>query len=236
MKTNFAKIVFNKEFHTYNLDGRQLTPVTSVVKQVKKPFDSDYWSKKKAAERGITPEQILQEWDASAQASRELGTRVHEHIERVIRDGLGDPFLALNDKTPEMLAFELLWPTLESIVQSHRLEWVIGDEEMGIAGTTDAVFFSHQTELHHIWDWKTGKRFDISNRWANLLEPFEDLPECELNVYSLQTSIYRLILERNTDLEMGDSYIVHLSRTGEYKVYKALDLRSRVEEWLKQTT
>lgn len=105
---------------------------------------------------------------------------------------------------------------------------------MGIAGTVDALLLSNDGHrLSHVWDWKTGKEFKTENRFQNLLPPFEDLPDSDLSAYSLQLSLYRLIIERNTSLEVGDCYIAHLDPVGGYHIHKALDLRERVESWLR---
>jgi len=132
-----------------------------------------------------------------------------------------------------MNAFGALWASLKNKVVVSKVEWIVGDDELGIAGTVDTVFCG-DTGIH-IWDWKTGKEFKINNPWGkNLLPPFNDLPECELSIYSLQVSIYKLIIERNTDLVLNTSYLVHLSEGG-YQIYPALDLTERVKQWLQQS-
>jgi hypothetical protein len=47
------------------------------------------------------------------------------------------------------------------------------------------------------------------------------LHESEFNVYSLQTTVYKRIIERNTNLRLGDSYVVWLNENNDnYKVIK----------------
>ncbi len=235
MTTNFSEIEFNKEWHTYTLDGHKLASVTSLVNKLKAPFDRDYWSQRKARERGVSPEVILKEWDDKAQASRERGTKVHAYIEQVLRGNspADDPFLALNQRLPEMDAFDRLWGQIGLSAQAVQVEWIIGDAALGVAGTTDALLWSNQTKHLHLWDWKTGSKFNLDNRFQSLSQPFDDLDECEFNLYSLQLSVYRLILERNTDLDLSDnSYLVHLAGDGTHQVHKALDLRERSAAWL----
>lgn len=237
MPTNFANIQFNKASHGYTLNGRRLTSVTKIISQLKPPFDADYWSQKKADERGVTKEVILQEWDAKRQASIERGDRVHDYIQKVLLGLMTtpvDPFLALNTDLPEMRAFDTFWGHLAAKIKVRNTEFVIGDEELGLAGTTDALFYSLVTEYHHVWDWKTGEKFKIGNRFGSLLPPFDDLDDCEWIIYSLQTSLYRLIIERNTHIVTGDSYILHLDPQGTFTVHQALDLRERLLGWLKQ--
>jgi hypothetical protein len=242
VKTDFSQIQFNEEEHRYFLDGKELTSVTAKIKEFQTPFDRDRIAQRTAEKQGRTVAEILAEWEAKGEKGRKLGKIVHAHIEETLsRNGNKqagqlalDPFLSLNLKLPEIEAFDNLWrqtvPTV-SWCQEH-VEWIIGDAELGIAGTVDTVLFSHQTKKYHIWDWKTGK-FDLNNKWQNLLEPFDYLDASKFNIYSLQVSLYRLIIERNTGLELGDSYLVHLSHpTMGYEVHRAIDLRERLLAWL----
>lgn len=235
MKTDFELIKFDPEYHTYHLAGRRLANVSSLISRLKKPFDAEYWAAKKAQERGVTADVIRREWDESKRASLEKGTRLHKHIELALKgEKQADPFLKLNGRIPEMDAFDQMWADLEPMVHVRAAEWVIGDAELGIAGTADAVLFNRGLSTFHVWDWKTGKKFETGNRFQRLLPPFDDLDECELTTYSLQASLYRLILERNTDLVMSDGYVVYFSPEGRYMVHRALDLRERLLAWLEE--
>ncbi len=179
------------------------------------------------------------EWEDKKVAGLQRGELVHAYIERVLRSqelpaAPQDPFLAGNEVLlPEMEAFDAWWANHRSHVILLATEWIIGDRELGIAGTLDSLVYSSRTRRHHILDWKTNSRFGTSSRWQKLLEPFADLDDCELSCYSLQLSLYRLILERTLpELTLGDSYLIHLSRDGRPTAHRALDLRHRALEWL----
>lgn len=233
MTNTFQRIEFNKTYHTYSLDGQNLTSVTRIINKLKPPFDAKYWSERKAKERDVSPAVIRQEWDQKREASKQKGEQVHLHIEKILtgQAETDDPFLNLNVSLPEMQAFNDLWYTMRDGVTVEQVEWVIGDKELGVAGTLDTLLFSDMTQQYHVWDWKTSSNFKLRNRFQTLKTPFDDLGDCELNVYSLQSSLYRLILRRNTELDIGDSYIVHLSSSGQYTVHKALDLGQRLSAW-----
>lgn len=242
MATDFEQIEFNERFHTYTLNGKQLKSVTKVCDQFKEPFDREGISRRKAEETGVSQAEILAEWDAKGAAGREKGQRVHEHIRSVLTGvGVGptdDPFLAMNETLPEYEAFDRFWSAAFGVIGDlFRCEWVIGDEKLGVGGTVDAVFYSKVSGEYHIFDWKTNARFSVTSPWRKWLKPpFADLAECDLNYYSLQVSLYALILRRNALLplgEMGPSYIVHL-REGDFRVHRALDLSEQWEEWLEE--
>lgn len=234
MNNIFSQISFDKATHTYSLNGQQLTPVSKVIGKLKSPFDSDYWAQRKANERGVSKEVILKEWDDNRKASMEMGTRVHEYIERVLlgkEPPKDDPMLGWN-KLREMLAFDKFWAWAKTQFKPVFVEWVVGDPAMGIAGTCDVLFQNINTGRHFLCDWKTGKKFNTTNRFQNLLDPFTHLQDCELNYYSLQSSLYRMIIEGNAGFELEDGYIVHLSPDGQSFVHKAVDLREELKTWL----
>lgn len=234
MTTDFTKIIFNPQYHTYTLDGQKLTSVTKVVGQLKPPFDADTIATKQAAKLGTTKEAVLAEWDAKRQAGLERGNRVHEHIRSTLL-GLTvqpDRFLDMNTKPVECLAFDRFWEQIKSTVDVKWVETVIGDYNLGIAGTVDAVLVDKQTGACRLWDWKTGDKFRLDNRFQTLNPPFADCDDCELVNYSLQASLYRLIIERNTSLEFSATYILHLSPSNGFNVYNAIDYRQRLVEWL----
>lgn len=239
-QTNFAEIIFNSRFHTYRYGGKRLQAVTKVCGRFKKPFERDYWAQRKADERGVNVADILAEWEVSGAAGREKGKRVHDYIRQVLSPEQAvkdDPFLALNEWPIEAEIFRQLWrQRLSTYAEPLWCEWVVGDAALGIAGTIDAVFRHRDTKEHHIFDWKTNRKFTTGNPWKSrskkLLPPFDDLEECDLNFYSLQVSLYKLILRRNTDLPLdtaglGHSYIVHLEADG-YQIHQALDLSDRL--------
>ena len=110
-----------------------------------------------------------------------------------------------------------------------RAEVVVGDEEWGVTGMIDQLFLNEKSGNIEIWDWKTNKAMKKHNKWQQFKKPISNLDVCELNTYSLQLSFYRLIVERNTNLNLGDSYIVWFNENNEtYKVIKCYDFRDDI--------
>lgn len=235
----FSDIQFNDANHTYLHSGRRMNNVTDLVDKLQKPFDSLYWAARKAPELGITPEQVLAKWDEKRIKSQETGIAVHRYIQTVLTGqaaSTDDPFLALNKRYyPHQYHFDQLWKELQPQNDVIRVEWVIGDPGLNLAGTADCLLFNQETESYHLFDWKTNEKFSLDNRSQKLLHPFADLDDCKFNVYSLQTSLYRLIIEQAAGVTLGDSYLVHLTGGG-YQIYRALDLRDRCELWLPTIT
>lgn len=78
-------ITFNPIAHTYVDEyGKPYTPVTAVCQSYSKPFDEEYWARKKAIERGVSKAQVKQEWTDNRNAAAAKGTRTHNYLEEAV--------------------------------------------------------------------------------------------------------------------------------------------------------
>ena len=64
--------VFEEEAHTYHYEKTKYDSVTSYIKRFKVPFDREYWSKKKANERGVDVSVVLDEWQGKADGANDV--------------------------------------------------------------------------------------------------------------------------------------------------------------------
>jgi ATP-dependent exoDNAse (exonuclease V) beta subunit len=108
-------------------------------------------------------------------------------------------------------------------------EQIIGDAEYKLAGTVDCLFF-HPQEGYILTDWKTGKIEEWNTQ--KFYSPFEKIPCDDLYKYSFQLSLYKIIIERNTDIKISKMHIVHLGGD-DYKVITAIDYSNDLGPFLK---
>lgn len=233
------EISFDAASHTYAHipTGRALLSVTTALRMIKPPFDREGISLRMAAKTGRSQEEILAEWEANSISAMNKGQAVHAYAEDVLSE-LNTPVEEAGNRTIlEMAAFKRAWGEMQNDLKAEVManEMTVGCPELGVAGRVDRVArltFGDKPTLH-IFDWKTGKRFNSTNNFGErLLPPFHDLDNCELQIYSLQTSIYRLLIER-TFGKLGDAFLVHLANDGSYRFIRARDHRARCEQWLK---
>jgi ATP-dependent exoDNAse (exonuclease V) beta subunit len=244
----FNHIKFHDKEHKYYLNGKKMSSVTQLIGKFKQPFDSDYWSEKKANERGILKEDILKEWKYKADFATQKGSAVHAFAENYLFNKVF-PF-------PEQEMVEVLGSVenmfdcraaVKSITQLFkkfyedsyeklvpvRAELVVGDDELGLCGMVDQLFWNEKSGELEIWDWKTNKEIKETNKWQQFKDPLNHLDVCELNTYSLQLSLYKHIIERNTNLKLGNSYIVWLNENNDtYKVFKCHNFEKEVKSIL----
>ena len=245
----FNRVKYFDGPHEYYIDGVKVSlSATKLISNAKKPFEKDYWAKKKADERGITKAEIIAEWDYKAKVSTEKGTAFHNYVENYLANRVfpypeakilsvpefkgTDPVKDKFDRLTKL--FDVFYSDIRGKLVPIKSEFVIGDKELNIAGMIDQIFFNRKEGKLQIWDWKTNKEISTGNRWEHFLAPVSHLEVCELNSYSLQLSIYKYLIEKHTGLEFGDSYLAWFNEENDkYKIIKTHDFRAEAMRLLK---
>ena len=214
-----SRLLFDPESHTYYIEGRPLKSVTTLVEECFPPFDGLYWAHRKAPQEGLTPEELMAKWEAEACRARDLGTTMHDKIERYY---LGEDS---GDDTDAYRLFRCF--AAVNRLYPFRTEWRIYLEEYGIAGTLD---FLERTPdgTYNIYDWKRSRK--LINRFGMVeatspfrktgLHPISHLPDCSYYHYALQVSVYRYILEQKYGINVNKMRlgVFHPSYSGYYIV------------------
>ena len=78
----FKHISYDDDEHKYMSGDKRLTSVTQLIGKFKPPFDTEYWSKRKAKERGITQEAMKNEWNEIKNKGLQIGNTIHDYIEK----------------------------------------------------------------------------------------------------------------------------------------------------------
>ena len=184
---------------------------------------------------------IENEWTEASVKSTRLGNKVHKWIEdfwtNMEADLPEDPdVLSRVEKFLEIYEskFKNLLP-LKSELKIFSKKW-------RLAGTIDQPFLMWDSKKNKaiilIGDWKTNKEFKDDNhpkgRYKKLLRPFNTLFENHHNEYSIQISIYRIILEDVLGIETESGFLVHIGPDGPAKIFPAKDLRQTLRLYLDQ--
>lgn len=190
---------FDEASHTYSVNGKVYKSVTTLVGEYFEQFDADYWAVRKAPSLGMTPQQVKDMWTRKGEEARQLGTIMHNKIER--------HYLGLPNSSDET------YRLFEQFTQSHHLspyrtEWAIYDEDSGIAGTLD--FLNYENGIFTIYDWKRSNKIvvngiaDKNNKWGKrAFSPISHVHDTTYWHYALQVSIYRYILEKNYGINVS---------------------------------
>lgn len=233
--TKFNDIKFIDKSHQYFLNKRQLTSVTTWIHKFQEDFNSDYWSLRKAEELGISQAEMLAEWEAINLKSQVKGTSIHNYIENLFNNKIYDfPTTSALPKNIHEEVYEEFVKIRNYVDNFYadtkgklipiKNEYVMFDEELGIAGMTDMLFWNVKYRQFQIWDWKTNKQLRTENSFQKLKGPLSHLDDCEMNIYSLQLHTYRYILKRQLNIDLGDCYIVWFNeKNSNYKIHRCYD-------------
>ena len=95
LREAFPDVIFHNEAHKYFRisTGQELTSVTTWIRQYQPEFKEDYWLSVKAAERGITKEELKAEWLQIGLQAREQGSLLHSWIENRLQRKIINPTL-----------------------------------------------------------------------------------------------------------------------------------------------
>jgi ATP-dependent exoDNAse (exonuclease V) beta subunit len=223
MKSSHIK--FDEKTHIYtNINtGERYISGTQLLGKYKEKFDSDAIAERTAKKRGLTKEQILSEWKESANIATTKGTAIHETIESMLM------------RIPEKFHSEYSIVAKKALVEIEKVlgntsnitsEMLIWNDKLKIASQSDLVqrytppFCKH--EIINIIDYKTNKAIDTYNKYNTyMLEPLNNLMECEYNIYSLQLSLYAYLLEKMyPQAKIGKLAIMWLNpHTEEWKTF-----------------
>ena len=230
----FKHINFTSEEHRYTINGQTAQSVTSLIGKFVKPFERDYWAQVKAEQLGVSALELIEQWEHKAKLSQTKGSIVHAYLESCL---CGSEFeypeasiLSMFGHDPIQDHFSHIIPLIKQFlvdIDTKMLpiasEFIVGDAKYLVGGTIDQIFYNKKSAKLEIWDWKTNKEIKLHSRYAHL-KPLEHIPDTELDHYSLQLALYKLIVERNTGLELGNSYLVWFNETQpKYQVFKTRD-------------
>ena len=108
----------------------------------------------------------------------------------------------------------------------------IYSQEYKLAGSIDMIFINND-KTFTIYDWKRCKDItetSFGNK-CSTTECISHLPDSNMWHYSLQTNIYKKILENDYDMTVSDMFLVclHPSKS-DYQVIKVPELNSEIND------
>lgn len=231
-----AAITFEEVEHKYTIQGMPKHPIstTTLIHIFFAPFNpeatasivmdkpnSEYFYTPNPA---LTPHQehtareahkakIVQTWKDAAT----LGTLMHADIENFFN---GLP--VKNPTCTEHRWFQMFWQEFQRTNpgwKPFRTEWVIYDENKGVAGSIDFTVVNAAGDLV-IMDWKRAKNISKSGFGKYGFGPFTKLQDCNYSHYTLQLNIYRHILETQYHKRVLGMYMVCLHPNNKGKCYE----------------
>lgn len=194
----------------------------------------------------VTPETVLEQWRIDSLIGTSRGTYAHKLLENIESRKIEKPDKIIPYGIPTISAInyikslQVIDNLSERFVNEYShlipvaIECIIGDVDLGIAGTFDRVYWNELSQSLEIWDFKTDKKMNFDNKYQKI--KILNVDDCEYQKYSLQTSLYKYIVTKNTNLVLGDSYIARLNIKEEsLDIHKCIDYTKTIAniDWRK---
>jgi len=226
----FNGIIFNELPHTYNYNGLDCRSVTNILGDYKKDFDKEKMAFFYGRKHNISVYDVLDMWDTERERSCNVGSHVHKYMELSFN---GKLYTESEDNLPGSLVSicdQFIKQSKNKLIPV-KSEFIVGDFNKAICGMIDQIFYNVKAGEYQIWDWKTNKKMRSSSEFGNkMINGLGNLDECEMNTYSLQLAMYKKIIQENTNIVLGDSYICWINEAQMFpKVIKTFDFQKEID-------
>lgn len=239
----FSKYTFIENGHYYLCNGKRVgISTTGLIGQYKQKFDSDTISQMVANKRGISQQEVLEEWRIENLHSTIKGSFIHEFAQSLWE---GKEYKFDYSNIPKEIDLDRLKSDIEKLIPQainfyndykdmYELigcEIYLGDEDFDECGATDQMMLNKYTGGITIIDYKTNKKIEYeSYKHKKMLVPLHKFDDCNYIHYSFQLGDYKFKFEKNTNLKVDETFIVYFNVNADnYEIIEPLNMEKEVE-------
>jgi ATP-dependent exoDNAse (exonuclease V) beta subunit len=230
---DYSGFTFDPIPHKYYVDGVELKSVTTFIGDFHEHFDAEAVAAKVAPKRNTTPEALIKEWKDINEYACSLGHNLHEYIEHYIDGNIIDTSHFDENMVRRVAKFETFYesrlrPKITPIAQEVRMF----SKRMKLAGTFDFLVMID----NKVWilDWKSNRKLvrdETMDFKKYMFKPFDNLLDHNYNHYSIQTSVYRMMLKREANIDVEGTMIIYIPDEGNVEPIKTKDLRPLLNKY-----
>ena len=242
----FGKYTFIEDGHYYLCNGKRVgISTTGLIAQYEQKFDSDTISWQVASKRGISQEEVLEEWRIENLHSTIKGSFIHEFAQSLWEN---KEYKFDYSKVPKEIDIDRLkndiaklipqtinfYNDYKDIYELIGCEIYLGDEDYDECGATDQMMLNKNTGEIVIIDYKTNKKIEYESfRHKKMLIPLQEFDDCNYIHYSFQLNDYKYKFEKNTNLKVSETFIVYFNINADnYEIIKPLNMENEVKKIL----
>lgn len=246
IKEAFSKYSFIEDGHYYLCNGKRVgISTTGLISQYEQEFDSDTISQQVANKRGISQQEVLEEWRIENLHSTIKGKFIHEFAQSLWE---GKEYIFDYSNIPKEIDIERLKSDIDKLIPQainfyndykdmYELigcEIYLGDEDFDECGATDQILYNKYTSGIAIIDYKTNKEIKReSYKHKKMLIPLHKYDDCNYVHYSFQLGDYKFKFEKNTKLKVEETFIVYFNVNADnYEIIEPLNMENEVKKIL----
>ena len=247
IKEAFSKYSFIEDGHYYLCNGKRVgISTTGLISQYEQEFDSDTISQQVANKRGISQQEVLEEWRIENLHSTIKGKFIHEFAQSLWES---KEYKFDYSNIPKEIDIERLKSDIDKLIPQainfyndykdmYELigcEIYLGDEDFDECGATDQILYNKYTSGIAIIDYKTNKEIKReSYKHKKMLIPLHKYDDCNYVHYSFQLGDYKFKFEKNTKLKVEETFIVYFNVNADnYEIIEPLNMENEVEKILR---
>ena len=222
LNTSFKELEFEPQEHKYTLHGKDLIPVSNVIKQFYEEFDVATKSVEYADRHGLIAEEVAKAWNDNRDEAAAFGSRVHDFGERYFYNN------KLQPSNNHEMAVVNFWNSLPPHIIKLHAELRVFSEYLQYAGTIDNLFYDTKRKGVIISDYKTNKDLYKNFMGKTLYPPFEHLLDMPFSHYELQLSCYQLTL-MEIDIPVLERWVIWLKPDATFEKLYCSDYTGRIK-------
>lgn len=233
----FGDFKFYEENHTYTYKDKPISiGATGLIEQYTQDFDAQAVAERVAEKENKSVQEVLDEWEYKNKFSCVKGSTCHEYAQCLWSGEKWKPLLF--DESEEYIkAVNQILKQANNFCEDYQDklehladEYVIGSEEYDIASAIDHLFINELTGGLVLVDYKTNSDIHKNEKYAkNMKVPLSHLKDTTLNHYAIQLSIYKYLVEKYTNLQIEEMFIVYMSENiDNYEIIETPYLKDEV--------
>lgn len=236
----FHDFKFFPDDHHYEYKGKRVgISVTRLIEEYTQPFDAETIAQRVALKRGVSTQEVLDEWQQKNEWSCEKGSLGHSHVQDMW-EGLFPSPIWYDDKEKRIAVNRVciqgdnFYNDYKDKLELIANEYVVGSCDFDVASAIDALFVNKATGGLVLVDYKTNSDIHKNEKYAGKMKaPLGHLKNTTLTHYHLQLSIYKFLVEKYAGVKVDEMFIVYMSENiDNYEIISVEYLEKEAREML----
>ena len=243
----FKGVEFHEKQHFYTLKNYKFNcSVTQLIETYTQEFDSDSVSQMVANKRGISQQEVLNEWKKENEFSCIKGSCIHLKAQSLwMGTNYEIDYNTINnniDKNRLKKEYDIMskqainfYNDYKNMYDMIQDEFIVWSKEFDIAGSIDGIMYNKYTQQCCILDFKSNKDLQFESKYHKKMKvPLHKLDDVNGQHYYIQLSIYKYLIEKYTNIKVDELFIVYFNINADnYEIIKTPYLKNEVEKILK---
>ena len=240
---HFKGIEFHEEGHFYTLNDYKFgISATSLIETYGQEFDSDSISQMVANKRGISQQEVLNEWKKENEFSCIKGSCIHLKAQSLwMKDNYETDYNIIDDavdknrlkKEYDIMSKQAInfYNDYKDMYDMIQDEFIVWSKEFDIAGSIDGIMYNKYTQQCCILDFKSNKDLQFESKYHKKMKvPLHKLDDVNGQHYYIQLSIYKYLIEKYTNIKVDELFIVYFNiNANDYEIINIPYLKEEVE-------